>query len=40
MGIVLRLGGIQLSFSHTYREKEIRGGKNHRWNNFSIALFL
>ncbi|MDE0343897.1 MAG: DUF2219 family protein [Deltaproteobacteria bacterium] len=39
IGIVLQLGRLQLSYSHTIREREIRGGKNHSWGQISIAFF-
>ena len=38
MGVVFDLGRIQLSFSHTFREREIKGGKGHRWSNLSVAF--
>lgn len=39
VGLVLQFGRFQASYSHSYREREIRGGRSHRWNSLSLRLF-
>ena len=39
IGFVIQLGRMQLSYSHSYREPEIKGGRSHRWNSLSLGFF-
>ena len=40
VGFVLRFRKYRFSFSHNVRGPEIKGGKSHRWNSFSVGCFF
>ncbi|MDE0712887.1 MAG: DUF2219 family protein [Rhodospirillales bacterium] len=37
LGIVKRFGDCRVSLSHSFRGREIEGGKSHRWNSLSVG---
>lgn len=40
VSIVKTFGDWRVSFSHSLRDPEIKGGKSHRWTSFSVGCMF
>ena len=38
VGVVVRFGHLLLSYSHSYRGREIEGGSAHRWSSLALGV--